>query len=491
MEWLEQFFPPCDKSDCPRAGIQHADILPHQRELIESKERYVALIGGYGAGKTLPSVVLGVSLSLEVDGNVGIVCRRSYSKLHDSTLRIFLEVLQRLGVEFKAREVRDGWPHRIILPNDSEIVFRETKDLGRFLGPEYGWFYIDEAGEEPKKTFTDLVGRLRLPQAKHFFKGFITSNPPHHTHWIAEVFGAAPGVSVRGASSYRFIKVSTNANPFVPESYISDLRANNPASEVKRIVDGDYGFTFEGKAVYAPPFSFEKHVTEAVPLQGYSIVRSWDFGYHAPAVTWHQFPRCNRGKIHWTTVHEYPGKDLESEDLARIVLAETRTLVPELPKAMIADCGDVAGAQISEKGPGPIIRLKRKPWELQFRYRKIANIDPGLALIREALGSPRCACGQPVYQISRECRHTIDMFAGGYHYPLTRPGQAGKDVLLKPVKDGFYDNLADSVRYVAENFYRGFLRDPDFMNQLVAEQGTVLTVDQPDRWEWMERGVVA
>ena len=191
---LEDLFPeapqPC--RFCARTD-PHKHVLDHQRRLIESDAKYIAILGGYGSAKTLGIAALGVGLSLAVPGNAGIVCRRSYAKLHDSTERIFLETLQRAGTEFKARELRDGWPHRIILPNASEIVFRETKDLGRFLGPEYGWFVVDEAVEEPRKTFTDLTGRLRLGRAQHFLKGVIASNPPNIHHWIPDVFGRTPG----------------------------------------------------------------------------------------------------------------------------------------------------------------------------------------------------------------------------------------------------------------------------------------------------------
>jgi len=463
-------------------------VLPHQREIVESKEKFLAVVGGYGAGKTLPACVLGVLLSLKVAGNVGLVARRSYSKLHDSTQRIFLETLQRVGAQFQTREVRDGWPHRIVLANQSEVHFRETKDLGRFLGPEYGWFYVDEAGEEPKKTWTDLVGRLRLPHAKKYLKGFLTTNPPHQQHWIAELFGTTPGVSLRGTTAYRLMRVATRVNPYLPGSYIDDLRANNPESEVRRIIDGEYGFSYEGKAVYAPPFDFAKHVAELEVLP-FSTVRSWDFGYHSPAVLWHQFLQCQRGVTHWRVLHEYKGADMDAEGLAGVVLEQTQTRFPLVPPSAVLDVGDAAGAQISDKGPGPIIRLQRPPFKFRFKYRHLPNIDPGLSLIRGALAAPGCKCGQQVFTVDRTCRHLLDAMAGGYHYPMTKPGRAGEPRMLKPTKDGFYDDLADALRYAGENVYRGLLRDPRAMETLMAgnghERGDVS--HDPDRWSWMER----
>src|SRR5262249_59696454 len=96
-------------------------------------------------------------------GNRICIGRRTTVKLRDNTLRIFVEVLERSGIDYVARENRDGLPYRVILPNGSEAVARDTSQIGRFLGPEYGGFWLDEASEEPESTFTKLMGPFRLP----------------------------------------------------------------------------------------------------------------------------------------------------------------------------------------------------------------------------------------------------------------------------------------------------------------------------------------
>lgn len=475
---IEDLFPPCQRDNCPDEGA-HKHILPGQKELLESPEKYVAYLGGYGAGKTLPACALGNILSMAVPGNLGIVLRRSLPKLHDSTERIYLEVLQRSGITVQPREMRDGWPHRLLYPNGSEVVFRETTDIGRFLGPEYGWFYIDEAQEEPEATFLKLTERLRLPRAAKYLKGIITSNPPHHTHWLAQRF-PEPGTWVFGGSTYRMIRSSTVENPFLDPSYVEDLKANHPPSEVQRIIEGFYGFTHEGKAVYAPPFLWEKHVADIKPLP-MTLTRSWDFGFRVPAVTWHQMFRCKKGGYHWNILHEYVGQNIEAENLAHEVQQITRDRFPDHKPDMIVDCGDAAGAQVTDKGPGPIIRLARDPWKIRFRYKKLPNIDPGLALVRKTLHT-KCECGFQILRVARHCKSSIDMFAGGYHYPQEKPGKGPVD---KPVKDGYYDNVADSIRYFAECIYRPASRDPDFMSQLARD--IIVKDDLPSRepWAWM------
>lgn len=489
-----ELFPPCRAApECPVEGCtikreNHRHVLPKQQELLTSPEKFIALVGGYGSAKTLGASVLGHLLSISIPGNMGIVLRRSLPKLHDSTERIYLEVLQRSGVDFKAREMRDGWPGRIIYSNGSEVVFRETKDLGRFLGPEYGWFYIDEAQEEPEKTFNDLIGRLRLPRAAKYLKGIIGTNPPQRTHWIARKF-PKPGVwsaqtKLKNGkvitSTYRMIQSSTYENPFLSDGYIAGILENNTEAEARRIIEGYYGFVQEGTAVYT---KFNPIVNVGEPkTYKMTLYRVWDFGFHQPAVLYSQIFRCAKGGVHMNVLHETEHANLEAESLAEIVIPETSLMFPDLPKHLVMDGGDAAGAQVSDKGPGAIIRLAKPPpdgYNLRFKYRKFPDMDPGLDKVRKLIGN-KCACGVHLLVIHRRCRWLIEAIAGGYHYSKDRPGVEKKP---KPVKDGYYDNIADTLRYTVMLFYVPVENGQDMPESF--SMGGIVTDEHP--WSWMDR----
>ncbi len=489
----EELFPPCTKTNRPDCEIigPHRHVLPQQQELLDSHERFTALVGGYGSGKTLPLCIMGHLLSISIPGNMGIIVRRSLPKLHDSTERIFLEVLDRSGVDVRFREMRDGWPHRVIYPNGSEVYFRETKDLGRFLGPEYGWFYIDEAQEEPEKTFTDLVGRLRLPRASKYLRGFIATNPPSNQHWIAKNW-PKPGSwtkevtlpnGQRVTTSWRLIRSLTYDNPFLRPDYVASLLQQNTASEARRIIEGQYGFVQEGQPVY-PTFDFFKHVGDP-PNRMMTLYRVWDFGFHSPAVAFSQIFRCKKNGIHIVFLHEIIGKDIETEALAAQVMRETRSIFKDIPSHLVIDGGDAAGAQINEKGPGPIIRLAKAPpegYNLRFHYRKFPDLDPGLDLTRKLLRT-KCQCGYHLFMTHRRNQTMIEALAGGYHYPKER---AGHEKGVKPVKDGFYDNIADAVRYTHELFYRPIMNGLIDVQDALVEATGYGEIEQ-NRWDWMER----
>ena len=79
--------------------------------------------------------------------------------------------------------------------------------------------------------------------------------------------------------------------------------------------------------------------------------------------------------------------------------------------------------------------------------------------------------------------------AGGYHLPQDKIGrsQPGVD---KPVKDGYYDNIADSVRYAGENCYRLAAQDPEFLEKLMSpgpsDPMAYSPIGAPNAWAWME-----
>lgn len=488
---VEQLFPDCQDRTCPQFR-RHKHPLDHQLELINTDADFTLLKGGYGAAKTYAAAVLGVLLSIQIDGNRGFVGRKTYANLHDSTLRVYLEVIERAADAepslrgYRQLENRLGFPHRIVFPNDSEIVFRETKDIGRWLGPEYGWWHLDEVSEMEEAVFTGLVGRLRLSQAAHHLRGILTTNPPHEQHWLVKRFGKDPGLieipdpeDPSHVTKYRHITSSTRDNPHLPRGYLGNLLTGLSLADINRLVEGNFGITPEGPAVF-PEFRHQKHVGVPDLLPEVALVRGWDFGFRHPACSWQQVTRCRFNTVHVQILAEQDGKEVEGEEFAKIVLDTTNRLFPNLQRRKLLDCGDASGAQRSEKGPGPIIRLSKPPFNLRFKYRKTPNLDPGLDLIRKMLRGG-CKCGLPLITVHRRCHNIINGFAGGYHYPK-RPSASGRE---KPVKDGHYDDFMDAVRYPFENFVRVALVSQEWLDVTNANpQG--YSVGQPG-WGWMEQ----
>ena len=155
------------------------------------------------------------------------------------------------------------------------------------------------------------------------------------------MFGLVPGPQRRvdeatgDAFTTRLIQVSSYDNPHLPPGYVAALKTTHAAHDVRRLVEGQYGFVADGVPVY-PQFQLARHVRD-VPVLDMSIVRAWDFGFRAPAVVWSQFPKCREGRVHWHVVSEYAGRELEAEGLADVVLEQTRAVWARLPQEVAKD----------------------------------------------------------------------------------------------------------------------------------------------------------
>ncbi len=476
MGAFDVFLPPCPRADCPISPGEppgHKHLLPNQGDLLQYMEDQLLDTAGYGSGKSVAAAIKGYLFTAKIRGNRGLILRETQVKLHDTALRMFLEVCERMGARYSVKRKRDGWPHHMTFTNKSEVSAYEFTDPGKFLGPEYGWVWVDEAIELPESIYQKIIGRIRLPIATGQRQLILTTNAPAPNHWLTRLFGAEPGMRIvhdpvsGGVVSYRRISGSSTENPALDPKYIASLRVTLPESEVARVLEGRTAFVSAGKPVYCPPFNVGKHVGEPLPVRDHEgrikpMTRSWDFGFRTPAVLWMQIARCDRGKGHWRVFEEYAGENIEIDQLAPLVIDRSAKWKDVL---LWQDVGDDAGRQRNMNGPGPIHRLADPPWRLRIRSKRLPSIDPGLALLRRVL-TETCDCSgdrRPIFQVDRKCVVLIDALAGGYHYPA--PTRA-RPVSEKPVKDGYYDNVADSLRYAAELVYRYNSLDPHELERL-------------------------
>ena len=99
------------------------------------------------------AILKGYNLSCKYPGNQGLVVRKNYTDLKDSTQKDFT-----LYTGLKVPTNKDVW-----LPNKSLIMFRHMDELsGIIQNVNLGWFYIEQAEEfDTDDEFQKLRGRLR------------------------------------------------------------------------------------------------------------------------------------------------------------------------------------------------------------------------------------------------------------------------------------------------------------------------------------------
>jgi hypothetical protein len=151
-------------------------LIKAQSDFVMTPARYAAYVAAWGTGKTLAGIGRAMRLSEEYPENLGVIFRKEFEDLRDSTVKDF-EKYTRLKVN-SSREV--------VLGNRSVIMFRHLEELNNIQNMNLGWFMIEQAEELPTDDpFMTLFGRLRRKGVKQ--SGFLIANTKGR-NWIYKLF---------------------------------------------------------------------------------------------------------------------------------------------------------------------------------------------------------------------------------------------------------------------------------------------------------------
>ena len=396
-----------------------------QREFHDSKAKYRLFLGAWRSGKTYSGCAEAIIQSLAYPNNYGLIGRKDFTDLRDTTLQTFFEICpEEIIANYNKTE------HHLYFKNKSEIIFRELKD-GIGLGSlNLGFYYIDEA-EEVQETIIDyLTGRLSLARTGRQC-GWLTSNPPNKDHWLYRRFVE------NNQSDYKIIYASTYENEkYLPQGYVASLE-NMPLSWRKKYLEGKFGFTPDGKPFYDGfQENWHKRTLSYIPAK--KIYRGIDFGFHHPACVWVQFDAKDRLMV----LKELMGSDITIDKFARKIIAFENEHFPGQNLETYYDPAGEAKTDKSEKTSVEILAeagIVGRCKQSTYRERK-ELIERQLSLL---IG------GIPALLVDESCHIINDGFLGGYHYPQDKQGKP--QPTEAPEKDGYYEHLMNALEYIVVN----------------------------------------
>jgi len=106
---------------------------PYQSGFLTSLERFPAMIAGWGTGKTMCAILKGRINSRAFKNNLGLIVRKNFTDLRDSTLKDF-ELYTGIKVPQHTKEIVDE--------NGSVTMFRHGDELSGLQNVNLGWAYI-------------------------------------------------------------------------------------------------------------------------------------------------------------------------------------------------------------------------------------------------------------------------------------------------------------------------------------------------------------
>lgn len=211
----------------------------------DAEEKYKLFGGGVGGGKSRAGCAEGVRLSIMYPGNRGFMCRAESASFVRTTLVTLLAVIGQIEKLMGQKIIlkHNKSDKEIYFINGSVILYGGLggpEDMERIKSLEIGWYFVDEASESPLNVIEMLKARLRwkLPDGtspKYF--GMYASNP--EPGWVKNQF-VTPQLLGRPKKRHIFIQALLKDNPYVPEGYLEELTEDNPATWVKRYVDGSW-----------------------------------------------------------------------------------------------------------------------------------------------------------------------------------------------------------------------------------------------------------
>ncbi|MGL5936913.1 MAG: hypothetical protein ACRCZI_14960 [Cetobacterium sp.] len=509
----EDLFPDCMLPNCSRHKDEgrHAHVLDHQRDVLTCNTKYLYCQGGVGSAKSIAFAARCVKLSLEIDNNSGIVGRKDYKLLYRSAWQdikacvkklVRLGYFEKYGIDLSTYErkfyssKKQGDYSIITFPNDSIMYAVQTKAWEEGLGPSYGWYWIDDAMESSEEMFVGhetsagLISRLRLPTANFYrdtdgvveskLSGMVSSNPPPHNHWLHKLFGAQPGIFKIGNDTVTHMRVETFLNPFVGDDYASGImsiqqKMGRSSDTARRVIFGESLPAYGGVKVY-PQFKHQIHVGEFTFNPNLPLITSWDFGLAHPAVIFSNLNKCNYGKNHLISLSEL--SQLFEVTIYDVYAAYKDHLKEFYSNASrIFQAGDKSGYRQStnRKDKRGDIRILQSEYNLSFKYGYFDVIN-SIKYCRVLLNE-RCECGSPIIQIDKRCIVLIEALEGGYKFPKRRDGSIGD----KPIKDKYYDDIADAWRYGIENYVKRGITYRDDVHPSYKKHKP-----EPKPWDWME-----
>lgn len=242
------------------------------RLLNDGTTRQVFAGGGAGGGKSFVGSLWQITRRLKYPYTRGLIARRAYSDLRDSTMATFFETCGRwLGLEPGVDYEYNDSKHIVTWSNGSQTMFRwlATKagdtNNNRIGGTEYTDAFIDEAPEVDERAASLIMSRIRYKTSDLNLlpKILYTGNP--QPGWVKRKFIADDDDNpvVLDASTGRVLfGIDTHVDQKFADEYAATLAFLDDYDRA-RLLHGDWSAAPKSDRPFAWAFEAAKHVRPA------------------------------------------------------------------------------------------------------------------------------------------------------------------------------------------------------------------------------------
>ncbi len=211
------------------------DLLPHQKTFCDDMEhRKLALVCGFGAGKTVGLVAKATMLAAMNVGHVSALFEPTHAMLVDILVRTCNELFAQWQIPFSYRASPQPSFTLEFAEGTHTILLRTMLTYQRLRGQNLCAIGFDEADTVPKRdaeqAMNMALARLRSGNIQQFYA---TTTPEGHG-WAFDTF------KKNAKTDTRLIQAKTSDNKYLPEGFIQSLIENYPEQLIKAYLNGEF-----------------------------------------------------------------------------------------------------------------------------------------------------------------------------------------------------------------------------------------------------------
>lgn len=224
------------------------DLTTAQRNFLQSKKRGNIFVSGIGSGKSWCLCIKAIANALK--GRRELICTFDYNNIRDVIVATMLELLRD---KFDAKEDKDFTYNKsdhifdFSKVGGNEVILRSSDKPEKLRGLNLHDFFLDEArnfaGDRKKEgsdhAFDVLLGRIRKTEDAQWFIGTTTKGKD----WVYDLWKHGYSEVIQNncfeTEDLLVVRQRTVDNPFLPKSYIEDLKKRYSTLRQKQELDGD------------------------------------------------------------------------------------------------------------------------------------------------------------------------------------------------------------------------------------------------------------
>ena len=234
-------------------------ILRHQIKFINSKEVHTGLVAGYGSGKSIAGVIKTITKLMRYPGVNVAYYLPTYPLIRDIAYGNFSTYLKLFGVDFELNK-----SDKEFTTDFGVIKMRSMDNPQLIVGYEVGYSLIDEADiltkEKMQDAYIRIIGRNRKPLWDGSANSTDIVSTPDGFKWMYDYF-------VKQGKGY-LIRARTEDNPYLPKSYIADLKDTYSDQQLAAYMNGEFVNLTSGSVVN----SFDRNIHKTEKIAGNELI---------------------------------------------------------------------------------------------------------------------------------------------------------------------------------------------------------------------------